>query len=323
MSATSDTPVIAAPIVEVAQAATTETTIAEAPVTETAATETATEQTEAAATETKEGEKAEVAAKPNKEDRTEAAVKGEITKERNRRRAAEETADRLSGELSKALDGIKALTEKRTETEALATETQADARPDRSKFDDPNLYDEALIEWSTRTATRLAAAEFEKKQADEKTANDAKTAEEKRVADEKAGFDAFNARVSTFQERQDKALEQFPDYQEKVLDNDDVQITVVMREAILDADNGPAIAYHLGSNVPESVRISKLSPLAQVFEMGKIAADLARPKSNISKAPAPFTATGGRQQAAPRSRDDMTGDEYYAVRNEELRAARH
>ncbi len=329
MSASSDTPVIAAATVGETVTQATETTATEQTTEATTGTgesgTTATEgKTTETATEAKTGEQTETA-KPRKD-----GISGRMSELTAARRAAETArqeadtrADTLAKSLETAIETIKTLGATKTSTDDLATQAQKDPRPDRSKFDEPNAYDDALIEWSARQATRVATAEIERKQAEAAEATKAKTEQERAEADKKAAFDAFNVRVSTFQQRQEKALEQFPDYQEKVLDNDEVQITVAMREAILDADNGPAIAYHLANNIPESERISKLNPVAQVFEMGRISAELARPKSNVSKAPPPITATGSRQSAAERSRDEMTGDEYYAVRNAELRAARH
>lgn len=322
MSATTDTPAIAAAAVgeTVQQPTTTETPAVEAKVVETPVVDDAGKATDDGKT----GEQTTEAA-PKPKDGINKRM-SELTTEKKvalaRAETAEKSATALQDTLKQALETIERLGGQKKVTDTIEAQAAADPRPAKDKFDDPNAYDDALIEWSARQATRVATAELERKAAEKDKADAARTETEKQDAARAAAEDAWNGRVSTFQERREKAIEAIPDYAE-VAEADNVSITFPMREAILDADNGPQIAYHLGRNEgAEAARIAKLSPVQQIFEIGKIAAELARPKPNISKAPAPITATGSRQTAAERSREEMGGDEYYAVRNPEIQAAR-
>jgi hypothetical protein len=61
-----------------------------------------------------------------------------------------------------------------------------------------------------------------------------------------------------------------------------------MAHAIMTAENGPDIAYHLGTHLTESARIARLpSLLAQGVEIGKLAARLAMPAAPAPRRRAP------------------------------------
>ncbi len=81
--------------------------------------------------------------------------------------------------------------------------------------------------------------------------------------------------------------------------------------AIMEAENGEDIAYHLGKNPKEAERIAKLPPRSQIREIGKLEAKLlaetVKPKAP-SKAPAPIaplTGTAPVVSDEPNESDDM------------------
>ena len=81
--------------------------------------------------------------------------------------------------------------------------------------------------------------------------------------------------------------------------------------ALMHAENGDDIAYHLGKNIKEAMRINSLPPVNQIYEIGRLGAKLAaeppKPKTP-SKAPAPITPVSGTASAAspsPSENDDM------------------
>jgi hypothetical protein len=69
-----------------------------------------------------------------------------------------------------------------------------------------------------------------------------------------------------------------------------------MAETIKASDIGPDLAYWLGSNPKEADRISRLSPLLQAREIGKIEAKLSfdPPKKKTTSAPEPIRPVGAR-----------------------------
>lgn len=87
--------------------------------------------------------------------------------------------------------------------------------------------------------------------------------------------------------------------------------TTPMAEAIKTSDSGAAVAYHLALYPDEAQRIANLAPLAQVREIGRIEARLARSSPGragklVSDAPAPHPrarGAGSRHRAAPDTDD--------------------
>lgn len=133
---------------------------------------------------------------------------------------------------------------------------------------------------------------------------------------------------STFKDREETAREKYEDY-DKVARANDLPITDIMGEAILESEIGPEVAYYLGMNREEANRIASLkSPLAQVREIGKIEAKLiehppAAPAKKTSSAPAPITPVGARSTVQkfdptdPRS-DKMSDSDWFAAERKRL-----
>lgn len=96
--------------------------------------------------------------------------------------------------------------------------------------------------------------------------------------------------------------------------------------AIMEAENGEDIAYHLGKNPKEAERIAKLPPRSQIREIGKLEAKLlakpAEPKTP-SKAPAPIaplTAAAPVTTNVPAEADSM--NEWMRKRNKQVHGKR-
>ena len=92
-----------------------------------------------------------------------------------------------------------------------------------------------------------------------------------------------------YAEREEEARGKYDDF-ERVAYNPQLPVTDVMAETIKASDIGPDLAYWLGSNPKEAERISRLSPLLQAREIGKIEAKLAfePPKKKTTSAPEPI-----------------------------------
>lgn len=102
-----------------------------------------------------------------------------------------------------------------------------------------------------------------------------------------------NARVDLYS----AGAEKFDDFDEVV--GGDVKITAVMRDAIFELDEldvQAEVAYWLGKNPKESLRICKLSPMRQVAEIGKLEDRLTSkttPTKRPSSLPDPIKPVGG------------------------------
>lgn len=103
-----------------------------------------------------------------------------------------------------------------------------------------------------------------------------------------------------YHEREEAAREKYDDF-EQVAYNRNLRITQVMAETIQASEIGPEVAYHLGLNPKEADRISRLPPLLQAREIGKIEVKLAEgpPAKKATSAPAPIKPVASRQSSAP------------------------
>lgn len=102
----------------------------------------------------------------------------------------------------------------------------------------------------------------------------------------------------------------------------ELPITGVMVEAMMDSDKGPEIAYFFGKNPEEARRISTLSPLAAVREIGRLEMKLSASPTprNVTQAPEPIIPIdGANANASGKDPKDMTMEEYAASREEALK----
>lgn len=259
----------------------------------------------------------------SKTDETPPWMKREISRAKNKERDAEQRAteaktlaDKTQAQLDTALKALETVSG-RSAVDAKAKIETEDPRPKRETFDNPDAYDSALIDWSARGAARVASAEATAKA---KTEADNKAKEDKKAAEEAEERKQIETTKKAWNERRAKAIEEYPDFAE-VTEREDVQISAAMASVIVSAENGPDLAYHLGKNPEVAERIAQLSPALAVFEMGKLAASLAK-KPEVSKTPPPAKPLGSRANAGQKSRAELSMDEYAAVRLPEVRAER-
>lgn len=219
-------------------------------------------------------------------DQTSPQQRAAFARERNRRQAAESRATALETQVSKLTEAVNKLVgDKDTPKE--------DPRPARDTFDNPDAYEKALESWVERRATDKATADTE-----------AKHLKQQQEGQTQALVDAYKARETAF-------TADHPDFEDTVY-ADDVKITPAMTQAILEAEDGPAIAYHLGQNPEVAERIAGLSPAQQVTELGRISVKLATPPPKPK--PEPIRPLNVRQTAGPKDPADMNMDEYAAYR---------
>jgi hypothetical protein len=109
-----------------------------------------------------------------------------------------------------------------------------------------------------------------------------------------------SAVLESYQEREEAARDKYDDF-EQVAYNPKLPITNVMAETIQSSDIGPELAYYLGSNPKDAERISRMTPLSQAKEIGKIEAKLAAepPVKRTTSAPAPISPVSARSTGAP------------------------
>lgn len=134
-----------------------------------------------------------------------------------------------------------------------------------------------------------------------------------------------------YNEREEVAREKFDDF-EQVAYNPSLKITQVMAQTIQSSDVGPEVAYYLGTNPKEAERISRLAPLLQAREIGKLEVKVsdAPPVKRTSSAPAPISpvkapSSGGTvyDTTDPRSMKMSTSDWIAAERQRQIKQAKN
>jgi hypothetical protein len=124
--------------------------------------------------------------------------------------------------------------------------------------------------------------------------------------------------LGSYHEKEEDARGRYEDF-EQVAYNPKLPITDVMAQTIQAADNGPDIAYYLGTNPKEAGRIAQLTPILQAKEIGRLEAKVASEPATkrTSSAPAPIspvTARGGHSSGFdttdPRSVKTMTTSQW-------------
>lgn len=106
--------------------------------------------------------------------------------------------------------------------------------------------------------------------------------------------------LEAFHDREEEARNKYDDF-EQVAYNPKLPITDAMAQTIQSSEVGPDMAYYLGSNPKEAERISRLAPLQQAKELGKIEAKLADNPvvKKTSNAPAPIAPVTARSSGSP------------------------
>jgi hypothetical protein len=258
-------------------------------------------------------EPAELTEGTEPEDKEES--KPEVDKEQRKR----ERLDKRFSELTRERDeALRQLTEERSrpgsgpqkdasqagEKSPAVIADPNDPEPDAAKFTDYLEWQKAWNRWDRRQDQRAQAAAEQKR----KAADDAKS------------------RASAWEEKVIAARVKHDDYDEVALANN-LPITQTMAQAITDTDLGTELLYHLGQNPLEAARIAKLSPVAQVREIGKLEAKLAPASTSdekspsetkpVSQAPKPVKALAGAAAASAsgaRNLEGMTQKQYREYR---------
>lgn len=109
------------------------------------------------------------------------------------------------------------------------------------------------------------------------------------------------AYLEAYHDREEVARDKYDDF-EQVAYNPNLPVTEAMARAIQASEIGPDVLYHLGSSPSEAARISRLDPILQAREIGKIEARLGAepPVKKTSNAPAPIAPVTARSNGAPR-----------------------
>jgi hypothetical protein len=242
------------------------------------------------------------AAKPTPADETAAPVETAEadTADEDQGEGDEQTRDekgRFKGDgVQKRIDE---LTRARREAErkaeywqGIATQTAQEApaeKPSRDQFADPDDYVEALAEWKAEQAVA-------------------------KVQQQQAAQTADIARQAAWQAREAQAKASIPDY-DAVVPVSTVPISGHVVDALMDADAGPALAYHLAKNPDVAARLNAMSPTRAAIELGRLETSLTAPAVKApSNAPAPITPINSQASGRTVDLSKVSMDDYVAER---------
>jgi hypothetical protein len=213
--------------------------------------------------EAKEGDKPEATETPEQaEAKKQSKFQRRLERQKTARIAAE-TETRILRERIAALEAERA-------------PKQQDAAPKRDDYPDDVQYLEALTDYKADQKVKAALSERDKQQEGRQHQSKAQEADAK-VAEtwkkHEATFKATNA-----------------DYEETVtpfVEDELQQYSQGAKRAIVESDVGPQLLYHLATHQDDAERISGMSPLQQIKELGKLEDKMARPAKRTSNAPPP------------------------------------
>lgn len=176
---------------------------------------------------------------------------------------------------------------------------RAEAPPKEEDFADASEYQRATFKRATREAS--LEQQFEAVSADVDSLKE--------------------ERKQAWAERTLEARERMPDF-ESVF-NDTVPVSEPMADMIVQSDVGPELAYWLGKNRSVAHRIAQMSPLEAAREIGRLEARLTAPSpKTVSSAPKPVQTVAGKAHSAGKAPEDMSYDEYRAMRQAQIKARR-
>lgn len=208
----------------------------------------------------------------------------EITKQRE---AAREEAKR-EREARESLEAKVAELERRSQPQQRVETLDEEPKPEQ--FNDAFEYARALAEYSAEQALKN---------------RDRVELEKKHQAEHEKLIEVWNDRLEA-------TKKELPDYQD-MIESSDVMVSDQVRDALLESDAGPRILYHLAENPDYAEKLSKMTVISALREIGKLEAKFEKTETKPvvrSKAPAPINplrATGGSMDTSVGSDGEFHG----------------
>lgn len=198
--------------------------------------------------------------------------------------------------------------EKQTPTKADSKAGDLDKEPNQDDFDSVGEYAKALAKYEAAQIRKEARENLKKEEIQTKQSSIQKE---------------YNTKLNEFKKTATDFDEVVSDFAENY---GDFNASPEVFEALLTSDFGPQIVYEVMKNPSEYERLSKLSPLSVIREIGKMEAKLAA-KSELksqavkSKAPAPVNPIGKGSASVSKSIYDpnISFEDYEKVRSQQLK----
>ena len=162
----------------------------------------------------------------------------------------------------------------------------------------------------------------------EKSIDQAKSAAVTEITQSTQDVTAKQTQESVATQRQERFSEKATEFSEdvddyfEIISNPTLNISPTMTEVLMELDNGPAVAYHLGKNPEIAHRIAQKSSVAAAIELGKIESSLGKksPSPTSSNAPEPPNPISGSRGKHTKDPADMTDKEFKDYRLKQIAA---
>lgn len=134
-------------------------------------------------------------------------------------------------------------------------------------------------------------------------------------------------RAQEFIAQRDAFAQATPDYNEVLKSVDDIAVPPAVQQALLAVDNSPALMYALAKERDTLAELATMNPLKAALRIGALSAELSKSKSNpsapkVTQAKPPIRTAERSGNAAAKSVDDMSFDEYKAWASKNIRSNR-
>lgn len=178
-------------------------------------------------------------------------------------------------------------------------------KPTADDFEDYDSYLEAASAWHADNAMRARQTEVRE--------HTVRAQEQLRAQEFIAQRDAF--------------AQATPDYNEVLQSVDDIAVPPAVQQALLAVDNSPALMYALAKDRDTLAELATMNPLKAALRIGALSAELSKAKSKpsapkVTQAKPPIRTAERSGNAAAKSVDDMSFDEYKAWASKNIRSNR-
>ncbi len=177
--------------------------------------------------------------------------------------------------------------------------------PKKEDFTDYDAWIDAKLQWNVKKARVEWDRDLAKKQAD---------------TDHKEKMRTFQEKIIT------SGFQEFKDFEEVALDPA-VPVTPVMAEIMAECEAPHKVAYYLGRNRTEAIKISKMNPIQAAREIAKIEVEIAKAATapsvppKLPGAPPPIKPVGSSHsiEKGPNQAKSQKEYEEWASQNPKLR----
>lgn len=247
----------------------------------------------------------------------------ELTKEKkglqalaDARQAEVDTAKREAEQAKEDLERMRADAEKAAQAAIpLVAKVEDDPKPSRDDFSDPDEYVIAASAYAAREELRKAnVAASEAAQA---RATEAEKAHQE--ARRQHALNQIENLNKSFQENQTRDKVVYPDYDEKVMQNADLQLAHSLFFAIQKSPDSAHLLYHLASNPDVAKKLNGMDQVDAALQLGELQAELriAR-KPKPTKAATPIKPVGNRESPQAKTPHEESMAEFAARREKEM-----